>query len=246
MQALIDLDIVLYKAAHAINGKGDFAMGVECIENILSGIVQRFPDSPKGYLTGKNNFRYQIDPLYKANRKDSVRPPQLKNLREYLLEFWDAEISDGNEADDLLGLNCVEGTVICSTDKDLKTIIDSYNYNFTTGALEYISEEKALTNFYCQMLTGDSADNIPGIKNSAKKYKKNGDLYANQPNFTDPTARKLLEGQLNQEELVIEEYKEQEGKKWKPLFDQRANLLWIQQKRGKTYEDFKNSITTAC
>lgn len=237
MTPLIDLDVVCYRAGFAIQGKGDFVMGVEAVENILYGITQRFPDKPRGFLTGRNNFRYKVDSQYKANRDPSKRPYQLANLREYLVEWWDAEVSDGCEADDLMGLCHDDDTVICTIDKDLKTIV-GYNFNFVTNTLEYITEQQALTNFYVQMLTGDKADNVPGILNPAKAHHKN------PPNFTEPTATSLLEGQPNQEELVIEQYKAQAGDSWKQLFDQRANLLWIQQKRGKTYEDFKNNIVT--
>ena len=233
MQPLIDFDVICYRAGYVC--KGDYLMGVEAVENMLYGIVQRFPDDPKGFLTGKGNFRYTLDPTYKANRDPSKRPYQLANLREYLVDFWSAEISEGCEADDLMGLAHGENTVICSNDKDLKTIV-GYNYNFVTDTLEYIDEQQALTNFYIQMLIGDKADNVPGIRNPIKAHHKN------PPNFTEDSAKKLLEGQ---EDIVIEQYKAQEGDNWKQLFDQRANLLWIQQKRGKTYEEFKTNFSTA-
>ena len=84
-------------------------------------------DSYHVVISGKNNFRLDL-PLptrYKSNRKDSVRPLQLENCRQYLLKFQNAEMSDGVEADDLLAGYAAAGyrdkdVILLSRDKDLR------------------------------------------------------------------------------------------------------------------------------
>lgn len=59
-------------------------------------------------------------------------------------------------------------TVICSRDKDLR-MVPGYHYSWSAGKnhkekeLYYVSEIEGLRNFYGQMLTGDTVDNIPGL-----------------------------------------------------------------------------------
>lgn len=115
---------------------------------------------------GVNNFRHTIARTqpYKGNRKDLIRPLHFDLAREHLIEEHKAHVTYGQEADDALGISqCQElGTVICSTDKDLKTV-PGWNYNWDKKALTYITTWDAEYNFYYQILCGDVADNIPGV-----------------------------------------------------------------------------------
>lgn len=113
-----------------------------------------------------NNFRHSIakTQVYKGNRKEVTRPSHFEFARDYLVEKHLATVTDGQEADDALGIlqsNQV-GTVICSTDKDLKTV-PGWNYNWDKNTLTYITERDAEYHFYYQMLCGDVADNVPGV-----------------------------------------------------------------------------------
>jgi 5'-3' exonuclease len=132
------------------------------------------------YLSGENNFRYDIYPEYKANRKDE-KPRHLAAVKEYLLTKYNAEVSDGCEADDLLGIaqcNAESETIICSIDKDLR-MIPGNHYSFeisgkiTRGPRAgetwirpaercFVEPFDGLRCFYTQVLTGDSTDNIKG------------------------------------------------------------------------------------
>lgn len=64
--------------------------------------------SYRGFLSGSNNFRHTIYPEYKANRKDMVDPRWRAACKEYLVTDWNAEITDGYEADDALGIAQME------------------------------------------------------------------------------------------------------------------------------------------
>lgn len=120
----------------------------------------------KFYLTIGRNFRYDILPTYKANRKDIVKNENVKLLKNYLIEKYNAEFNNNLEADDLVcdmyRLN-MEDNMIASIDKDLLYNLSGVHLNLKT--LEYINinEKEAEDNFYKQMILGDRVDNIPSL-----------------------------------------------------------------------------------
>lgn len=117
-------------------------------------------------LTGSNNFRYEIYPEYKANRRDKVKPAYLEDSRAYLVTEWGAVVTDGYEADDLLGIEQSQEpfgtTCICSIDKDLKQV-PGYHFNWRKNERELVSPLDALRSLYRQLLTGDTTDNVRGV-----------------------------------------------------------------------------------
>jgi DNA polymerase-1 len=178
MLALIDGDIVAYRVGWTTEND-DFPIARFRADEMLDGILL---DTGATEFTvwlsdrAENNFRYKIYPEYKANRKDLPRPRHLEALKEYLITRWGARIALGMEADDALGieqcrtryddkgyeiLNCT--TTICSIDKDLQQIPGNH-YNFVKKEHSFVTPEEAIQNFYKQILTGDTADNIKGAK----------------------------------------------------------------------------------
>ena len=128
----------------------------------------------KIYLTGKDNFRYKVNPEYKAHRKEMRKPYHLQAAREYLVDVWGAMIVDGMEADDALGIAqdkqvtaTIKTTVTASIDKDLHCF-PGHHYTWAhhgkEAKLQFINESEARLNFYRQVLTGDTTDNIIGLK----------------------------------------------------------------------------------
>ena len=118
------------------------------------------------YLSGPDNFRLDIDPEYKANRKDSVKPYHFGTITDYLIQMHDAVVTEGIEADDAISIQYLkdpENQVICSVDKDFDQI-PGHHYNFTTDHYYYQQEWDAIKSLYVSMLTGDRVDNIQGIK----------------------------------------------------------------------------------
>lgn len=117
----------------------------------------------KLFIGGNENFRYEIDPNYKANRTNTPRPPWLQPAREFLVMEWGAVICDGIEADDALGIEqCAgEDTVIVTVDKDLHQV-PGRHHNPVTGEWQQISPLQGWANFYTQLIMGDKGDNIQG------------------------------------------------------------------------------------
>src|SRR3990167_8411725 len=102
--ALIDADLVAYRCA-ASTEKNDADIAMIRASRLLTDIITIVDASEiKLYLSGSTNFRKEIYSAYKANRDKLVRPMFLQPVREYLVKEWGAEVSDGYEADDALGI----------------------------------------------------------------------------------------------------------------------------------------------
>jgi hypothetical protein len=118
------------------------------------------------YLSGVGNFRHGIATraTYKGNRSGAAQPSHFRAIREHLAGKWKAEISAGEEADDLIGIAATAnpGAIICSIDKDLMQL-PGLHYNFATKEEVTVSNKQAALNFYGQVLSGDAVDNVPGL-----------------------------------------------------------------------------------
>lgn len=177
---LVDGDIFAFRCAAAAENE-DEGISKYYVDKLLDDCLAACSaDSFQIYLTGSTNFRYQVYPEYKANRLEQERPRHLAYLRDYLVSIG-AVISDGCEADDLLGIAQTESpdTVICSLDKDLLMIPGphyAWEISGVSGGTRWVKPAKyqevdhvsALRWFYTQMLTGDTADNIKGAAGIGK------------------------------------------------------------------------------
>lgn len=168
--ALVDSDIVCYRVGFASNND-DEAYALQALDNFLTDLMcnEKLGKclSFEFYLTGSENFRKEIaiTKPYKGNRKGKDKPKHLSALRLRLVDVWGATISDGCEADDLLSIRQValgDDSVIVSLDKDLD-MVEGWHYNFVRDELYYIDPQQGMYNFYKQLLTGDSTDNIQGV-----------------------------------------------------------------------------------
>lgn len=118
------------------------------------------------YLSGVGNYRNSIATRanYKGNRSGSVPPTHLKAIRSHLVTKWGAELSQGEEADDRLGIEATKhrwSSIVCSIDKDLLQL-PGRHYDFVKKEETTVSAKEAVINFYSQVISGDSTDNIPG------------------------------------------------------------------------------------
>lgn len=173
---IIDGDILLYKTLLAtqveytedgdeytyINSLTDFKRSVgEQIDNLLRELKT---DSFCIALSDDLNFRKEVYPGYKANRKDVVKPVGFKAAKRFLAKEYMTVRRPGLEADDVMGITATKpdnigGIIIVSDDKDMRTIPGRLYRN---GTVEEIDVEEADMNFFVQVLTGDSTDNYPG------------------------------------------------------------------------------------
>jgi len=175
------------------------------------------------YISGEGNFRYDIYPQYKGHRDPNDKPKQEKELREYLIRYWDAEVVDGEEADDRVSyMQCMaqEPTCIVTIDKDLLNT-PGWHYNYDKKTLFEITTEEADYNFALQLLTGDATDNIPGIKGVGAK-----------------TARKILPEERRNEwkDIVVGAYKDAYPEDWEETLIRNGRLLWMRREPEQMWD----------
>ncbi len=160
--ALIDADLICYRCAASAENEPEEVALIRTDTSMRDLLTLNGFEEYKAFLTGPNNFRKKVNPEYKANRKDVKLPQWLNTCRDFLVKEWKAEVTDGYEADDALGMEQTDSTVICSLDKDLKQIPGNH-FNWVKNESSYVQEDEGIFFFFQQLLIGDSSDNIKGI-----------------------------------------------------------------------------------
>ena len=169
---LIDGDIVAYRCAYkSQEDREEYAAysAGSYLSELISHLYILLEDEPeyRVFLTGKGNFRneYAVTAGYKEHRKEKEKPEHLEAIRQYLISDWEAVVSNNEEADDLIAIAMTEHpeSIIVSIDKDFDQL-PGLHYNPNKGQLYNVSPEDAIKFLYEQILTGDRADNIIGIK----------------------------------------------------------------------------------
>lgn len=133
-------------------------------------------DKMELFLTGKENFRDQYARIrpYKGNRQKVSRPVHYEAIRAYLINRWGAVVVEGSEADDAVATIAAafdydpDRVCIVSPDKDLTTVPGRL-YNFRKKRMVVLTPDQARVNFYRQMLTGDTTDNVLGCYKCGEK-----------------------------------------------------------------------------
>jgi len=169
---LIDGDIVAYRAACSPKSMNDMRLGQVQVDKAMSWILyQCLPDVEVDdytvYLTGDTNFRNEVGVThkYKGNRPDA-RPSLLTHLKAYLIDNYVAVKEVHQEADDGMAIAATKlgpKSIIASIDKDMLQV-PCLHYNFNTNDWSRVSEWEGLKFFYSQVLTGDTVDNIIGLR----------------------------------------------------------------------------------
>ena len=173
-RALIDADSLYFRPCCRTKNKREIRKLVtKAINNIKENVVTN-----EVYLAvkGEGNFRKDIFPDYKANRRELE--PDLKEALNYAHEFivdhHGAIPADGMEADDYVAIwahECMRDNIpytVVGIDKDLLQI-PGWHYNFVKQTHQYIDEDTADYNLMLQCLIGDSSDNIAGLKGVGPK-----------------------------------------------------------------------------
>lgn len=172
---LIDGDIVAYRCAFKCNDESEktacYTTG-SFLSDMISELFTKIDGEPDYhvFLTGKGNFRNDIAVTapYKGNRKEKEKPVHLEAIRQYLVENWNATISEDQEADDDIAIAATAESIIVSLDKDFKQV-PCRHYNFNKQELTEVTEAEGLLFFYQQIIMGDRADNIMGVHGIGEK-----------------------------------------------------------------------------
>lgn len=117
------------------------------------------------YLDGDGNFRSRRAKVrpYKGNRSVNSKPVLYNEIRQYLLDNWDAHVVHGMETDDQLAIELTESphnTVCVAVDKDMLQVPGKH-FNPNKG-FKLVKPAEAHRRLWMQVLTGDATDNIMG------------------------------------------------------------------------------------
>ena len=182
VSVIIDADSMIYASAMSES----LSEAKEKLDNKLNLALNEIDDL--GYVIDEfivcsgsyGNFRKFISSSYKSNRV-SEKPQYLMELQKYCRTHWMSKFVLGVETDDVVASywNALSylaerdsigqsNPIIVSIDKDyLQFPATIYNYERKT--LVTINEIDAHRNFYTQMLVGDVADNVKGVKGCGVK-----------------------------------------------------------------------------
>lgn len=224
MKLLIDGDPIVYRIAFASQKKQeDGSVKADPESHTLHSCKLYMSDlikdteckSYKVFLSGKPNFRDKVRDDYKGNRSKAVKPVHYQLIRDYLEERYKAQIVNGMEADDALGLQQEpdHSTAIATIDKDL-LMVEGLHYNYYHKEWKTVTAEEGTRFFYKQMLTGDRVDNITGIKG-----------------IGDKKADKLLDNNDDWDKLIVDMYLDEFENGFQRAVE-NSQLLWMLQ-RGK-------------
>lgn len=215
----LDGDLIAFRCSASVGLEGEEEIAILRTDKLMRDLLYNTESTSYNcYLSGRNNFRKKVNPEYKANRKDKEPPRWLQSCREYLIKEWNAVVSEGCEADDLLGINQHNTDSVCiSLDKDL-LMITGWHFRWLDNEKIFVTPDQGLKAFYKQMLIGDKSDNIFGVRGI-------GPVKAAGIIDTLDTEEEMIS-------TVFKLYEEDAERFW-----MNAQCLWIMQKEKETWQD---------
>jgi DNA polymerase-1 len=218
--AVIDADIILYKACRVAETEVDFGndqwvlwSNLNLVKTIIDDQVDLIVDQMEAdrsllCFSDVNNFRKDVNPEYKANRKGGRKPLAFKPALQFCKDTYPYRVFTNLEADDTIGIiGTTENEndyVIVSEDKDLLTI-PGLHWDFNLKKIFSLDEEEADFNFYKQALMGDTVDNYKGCpkvgKVSAEKILR--DAQTKGEDLWDTVVNKYMKAGLTEEDAIM-------------------------------------------
>ena len=188
-QLAIDADIIAYSAAAASqytidwDNSGEKADGVDFgkAKAIAKNMIRQYQNATdtKPFIlcfSDRVNFRKEVWPDYKAGRT-SEKPVLLGDIREWMIESFPSTIIPRLEADDVMSILSTSNPgqyTIVTMDKDLKGTPGKMLHVKRNGEHLHldITPEEAQLWHYTQVMMGDGADGVPGLRGVGEKTAK--------------------------------------------------------------------------
>jgi len=166
--------------------------------------------------------------VYKGNRLNVEKPKYYNEMVQWLKVNFGARVCEGIEADDAVAIQQIKYlergklSILISADKDLNTV-PGLHHNPQKKVSYNVSVDEADTWFWCQMIMGDTADNITGLPRKGKMAAFN--------------LLKDSRGYEEQRKIVMDEYfkvyKDLEFSTVQEIIQDTANLLHMLRKYEK-------------
>lgn len=235
VKAIIDADSIVFKAA--LTQTSSRACRINLKDRLSDVEANVFADETSIYIKGKGNYRNNVYPDYKGNRKgkqlDEDVKERLADAYEYAREELGAFSLDGIEADDLVCIDAHETMndpemkgIICAIDKDMLQIPGTH-FNFDKKIITEQSEDDADLFYWSQCIIGDGADNVPGIRG-----------------LGEAKTAKLMEGSKmgKRHRIVEDQYRKAYGDKWEDYMKQYCTSLWLLRNLETTWDDWYGGL----
>lgn len=194
---LVDGDLLAYRYAFAAESREALEDGTLYItfdshqatwgvhQHLLDLVKRWKPDEMIVVLSDTKNFRKELCPTYKSNRKGQAKPPALRCVMDHLRTHWRAISWENLEADDVIGILATKpgaDYVMVSRDKDMLTVPGRLSRD--GSSIQEVTKDEADYQFYIQSLMGDSGDGYHGIKGlgiktAVKVLAEDGDPWEN-------------------------------------------------------------------
>lgn len=186
MKLLFDGDMLCHRMAAAVEERSPFNKEIiikadpeeawNCIELRIQECEriawEEFEEDIDTIITfsSPRNYRKDVNPEYKSNRKGKEKPIVFKEMVERCKRNYDCEEWDGIEADDVMGILQKEDTIIVTGDKDLLQI-EGYHMNLINpeAGIKFVTYAEGMELFWTQCLSGDSVDGFYGCPKIGKK-----------------------------------------------------------------------------
>ena len=187
-QLIVDADMVVFRAACAAEKEirwdddtwtleTSMSDAKECIVTQIESIMHDLQSTEIVMVfSPPRNYRYDICPTYKANRKGKRKPLGLSELKNWVCDNYPTIQEKNIEADDAIGVLVTgepEFRVAVSGDKDFGTLPVTW-YNPLKKKLTITTDEEADRFHLLQSIMGDTADGYGGVKGfgpkTAEKY----------------------------------------------------------------------------
>lgn len=188
---LLDADIFAYVASSATEGvfyfdgrdnppcvDADLDAALAMVDARIEAVANKLKASRLIVcFTDSHNFRKDVWPHYKANRRSSRKPTFLNETKAHLAEKYETYQRPGLEADDCMGIlsthkSLIPGEkIIVSTDKDMGTIPGLLFNPDKDKEPRRITKLAADRYFMQQVITGDATDGYPGCPGIGPKSK---------------------------------------------------------------------------
>ena len=179
-RALIDGDVVLYEVTASCEQAWDWGDDMWTLHSDFREARQKFDcwvadlanvldvEDTVIALSDRENWRKEVLPTYKANRKGKRKPLTYPALRKYVESTYKTVCMPKLEADDVLGIYATDPDVssediVVTIDKDLRTVPGlHYNPNHTEEGVTEVTLKQADFNHLMQAIAGDPVDGYSG------------------------------------------------------------------------------------
>lgn len=212
---LIDGDILVYTFGLAVERVDEdgrctsFSLAKRILKNWLNKVIRTLEaDEYMVALSGPTTecFRMNLLPTYKGGRNLSDRPLCFDDLRQHILDKYQAKIVNHLEADDVLGIwsthpDMIPGEkIIVSRDKDFFSVPGLfYKTDQKDKGVQEISFDSAQRYHLYQTLLGDKTDNYKGCPGCGPSHAKA--LLAN-PYIIEPYTHIMKRGPRRGQEIT--------------------------------------------